>query len=241
MAKNIVLRHGGRIWAETHDQACWSFVLLFGKQPHAIGPSDLMLEIMNSRPELKRMLALIADMIAKVVGVERCFLFLADSTTEGLLLGASNGDETPADAEIEIGRGQGLSGKVFEDAVPIVLNSGPATADSTIRDVLPFETSPCASVPVRLKGKAIGVLTVAGKGGESEVFDGKDLCLLAALGDRIGVAFERATSYESARDQFVSAMVVLRSVLEARRALRAASDEHASPQVESAAGVEGAA
>jgi HD-GYP domain-containing protein (c-di-GMP phosphodiesterase class II) len=83
-------------------------------------------------------------------------------------------------------------------------------------------------VPIRLKGEVVGVLTVADKHGNHEFFDEDDLGLLAAMGDRIGVAIERATSYESARDQFVSAMVAMKSVMEARNMPAGKSMDHAA-------------
>ncbi|MGD8629087.1 MAG: GAF domain-containing protein, partial [bacterium] len=226
VAKNIVFRHGGRIWAETHDPASWSLVVLFGKEKKAIMPSDLMLEIMTSRPELRRMLSLVTDMISKVIEVGSCELLLEDSATGKLVGGAGHvGKDGTSLVTMPAG---GLSGKVYEGGRPVVLNSEMDLADSGIKETLPFERVPCASVPIRLKGKAVGVLTVADKHGSNEFFDEDDLALLAALGDRIGVAIERATSYESARDQFVSAMVAMKSVMEARNIPAGKSMDHAA-------------
>jgi GAF domain-containing protein len=225
VAKNIVFRHGGRIWAETHDPACWNIVVLFGKESKTILPSDLMLEIVASRPELKRMLDLVADMISKVMDVAGCRLLLEDSSTGNLTVGAGVGGGAERD-ESPVGRGQGLSGKVFDSGRPIVLNSQMGIADLGIDETLPFEKVPCASVPIKLKGRVVGVLTVSDKNGRSDFFSDDEVGLLAALGDRIGVALERATSYESARDQFVSAMVAMKTVLEARRTSFGQAREH---------------
>jgi K+-sensing histidine kinase KdpD len=226
VAKNIVFRHGGRIWAETHDPACWSLVVLFGKERKAIMPSDLMLEIMTSRPELKRMLALVTDMISKVMEVGRCQLLLEDSTTGNLMLGASINFKQSDDSMFMVGANEGLSGKVYQQSIPVALNSEQELADLGVSGTLAFERVPCACVPIRLKGRAVGVLTVSDKHNRSDFFDEDDLGLLAALGDRIAVAIERATSYESARDQFVSAMVAMKSVLEARRAPAGKAADH---------------
>jgi HD-GYP domain-containing protein (c-di-GMP phosphodiesterase class II)/signal transduction histidine kinase len=215
VAKNIVFRHNGRIWAETHDQSCWNLVVLFGKESKAIMPSDLMLEIMASRPELKRMLALVTDMVSKVMGVSDCQLLLEDSATGNLMVGAGSSDQEQGISMVR--KGQGLSGRVFEEGQPVVLNSQVALADLSLGEILPFERVPCASVPIRLKGRVVGVLTVSDKNKRSDFFGEDEVGLLVALADRIGVALERATSYESARDQFVSAMVAMKTVLEARR------------------------
>jgi HD-GYP domain-containing protein (c-di-GMP phosphodiesterase class II) len=226
VAKNIVLRHGGRIWAETHDPACWNLVVLFGKQKRTILPSDLMLEIMASRPELKRMMALVADMISKVMDVSRCQILLEDSATGNLVSGIGSGSSVELEGLPVIQKGQGLSGRVFEEGNPIVLNSQMTVADVGIEETLSFENVPCASVPIKLKGRVVGVLTVSDKNGKADFFGDEEVGLLAALGDRIGVALERATSYESARDQFVSAMVAMKTVLEARRASFGQAREH---------------
>jgi GAF domain-containing protein len=232
VAKNIVLRHGGRIWAETHDRSSWAFVVLFGKARKAVMPSDLMLEIMSSRPELKRMLTLVADMISKVMEVSRCLLFLEDSATGNLMLGASVNYHLAEGSRIVVRKGEGLTGKVYDEGRAIVLNSEQEVADSGIGEILQFERIPCTSVPIRLKGRVVGVLTVSDKNANDAFFEESDSCLLAALGERIGVAFERATSYESARDQFVSAMVAMKSVLEARSAPMSKTDEHTGLVVE---------
>ncbi|MFC1799948.1 HD domain-containing phosphohydrolase, partial [Candidatus Eisenbacteria bacterium] len=175
---------------------------------------------------LRRMLSLVTDMISKVIEVDRCELLLEDSATGKLVAGAGQaGEDGTSLVTMPAG---GLSGKVYEEGRPVVLNSEMDLADSGIKETLPFERVPCASVPIRLKGEVVGVLTVANKHGNHEFFDEDDLGLLAALGDRIGVAIERATSYESARDQFVSAMVAMKSVMEARSIPAGKSMDHAA-------------
>ena len=108
VAKNIVFRHGGRIWAETHDSSCWNLVVLFGKESKAIMPSDLMLEIMASRPELRRMLSLVADMVSKVMDVSGCQLLLEDSATGTLMPGAGVSYDAGKEGLSAILKGQGL-------------------------------------------------------------------------------------------------------------------------------------
>jgi HD-GYP domain-containing protein (c-di-GMP phosphodiesterase class II) len=76
----------------------------------------------------------------------------------------------------------------------------------------------------------VGVVTVSGRSGGETCLDDSDVGLLAALADRIAVALERTTSYESARDQFVAAMTAMKAILEARRvtgAKRGVSDSAA--------------
>ena len=208
VCRNIVLRHGGRIWSETHDQAQWSFIVLFGRERRPIVPSDLTFEIVTSRPELKRMLALVADMTSRVLGVGACRIYLEDPTTATLVLEANTAPGATSQPGLRVAKGQGLAGQAFEQASPIVLDSPLEDADGNGR---------CAAVPIRMEGRAVGVVTVSGQTDDGAVLDQGDIGLLAAIADRIAVALERTTSYESARDQFVSVMTALRSILEARR------------------------
>jgi GAF domain-containing protein len=217
VCRNIVLRHGGRIWAETHDPASWSFVILFGRARRTIVPSDLTFEILTSRPELRSMLAMVADMISKVVEVRRCLIFLEDPATGNLMLEAAVGGDQTAEHGLVVEGARGATGRVFRQGEPIILNSRSLSADSPGGERLPFERPPCAAVPIRSEGRAVGVVTVSEKTAEDAWFDEGDMGLLAALADRIAIALERTTSYESARDQFVAVMTAMRAILEARR------------------------
>ena len=224
VCRNIVLRHGGRIWADAQDDGSWCFTILFGRQRRSMVPSDLTFEIVTSRPELKRMFALVADMITKVIGVRRCQIFLEDPATSRLVLEATVGTNGTFDHDLSVERGQGLTGRVFDQGRPIVLNSQSDAADLVDGRRLPFEGIPCAAVPVRTEGRVVGVVTVSEKLTDGARFDDGDVGLLAALADRVAVALERTTSYESARDQFVAAMTAMKGILEARRAAGAAQD-----------------
>jgi GAF domain-containing protein len=217
VCRNIVLRHGGRIWSDTSDDGSWCFTILFGRQRRSMVPSDLTFEIVTSRPELKRMFALVADMITKVMDVKRCLIFLEDPATSKLVLEATVGSNGLFDHGLSVEPGRGLTGRVFAQGCPIVLNSQSEAADLPDCGCLPFEALPCAAVPVRTEGRVVGVVTVSERVNHEASFDDGDVGLLAALADRIAVALERTTSYESARDQFVAAMTAMKAILEARR------------------------
>jgi GAF domain-containing protein len=217
VCRNIVLRHGGRMWSETHDPGSWNFIILFGRQPRRVVASDLTFEIVSSRPELKRMFALVAEIIAELMDAGRCLIFLEEPTTGNLVLEARVGDRDGAGHRLELDKSQGVTGKVYESGVPVVLNSREESADSSGGGRLAFEKAPCAAVPIKMDGRVVGVVTISGRRSCDAPFDEGDLSLLVALADRISVALERTTSYESARDQFVAAMTAMKSILEARR------------------------
>ena len=218
VCRNIVLRHGGRIWSETHDPASWNFIILLGRQRRSLVPSDLTFEILTSRPEMRRMLTLVADLVSKVMEVQSCFIFLEDPATGRLVMEAAVGDGASHERRLVVERGTGATGKVFELGRAIILNSAAEAADLLGSErLLHFEKIPCAAVPIKTEGRAVGVLTVSVKRGADPAFEAGEAALFAAIGDRIAVALERSTSYESARDQFVAAMTAIKAFLEARR------------------------
>jgi GAF domain-containing protein len=224
VSKNIALRHGGRIWAETHDPNMWNLNVLFAKSQRPVIPVDLMFDTLSSRPDLKKMLDLVADMVCKAMDAARCFLYLEDTATRSLALEGGAGPP-PGEAAGPLSPRAGLANKVFERGNPIILNSGEEAAELKIGAESPVEAYPCALVPVRAGERVIGVIGVEGGKRRARAFDREEVALLVALADRIGVAFDRATSYESARNQLVSVMQSIKWVLEARGVARAAEPE----------------
>jgi GAF domain-containing protein len=217
VCRTIVLRHGGRIWCETDNGTSWKFIILFGKGDKSVVPSDLTFELITSRPELRRMLGLVADLISQVMAVRRCLIFLEQPAAGRLTLEACVDYDGSTHPGMEIDRGEGATGRVFERGKPILLNSGAMDADSSIGGRLAFERMPCAAVAIKTEGHTAGVITISERTAPDDVLGEADLGLFAALVDRVGVALERTTSYETAKDQFVSVMTAMKSILEARR------------------------
>ena len=215
VSRNIVIRHGGRIWAETHDPASWTLNVLFGKSQRPVVPADLMFETMSSRPDIKKMLDLVAEMVSKTMEAAGCFIYLEDTATRSLALEGGTGKlsgDGPGAADPLARRAR----EVFERGRPILLNCEREAAELEIGTDSRVEEYPCAFAPIRAGERVIGVIGVEGGTARAHAFDPEGLALLVALADRIGVAFDRATSYESARNQLVSVMESVKWVLEAR-------------------------
>ncbi len=215
VSRNIVLRHGGRIWAETHDPASWTLNVLFGKSQRPVVPSDLMFDTMSSRPDIRKMLDLVADMVSKTMEAAGCHIYLEDTATGELALEGGSGDPSGGTAG-EAGTLAGPAREVFDRGRPILLNCEAEAAELEVGADSPIGEYPCAFAPIRAGERVIGVIGVEGGKQRARVFDREELALLVALADRIGVAFDRATGYESARNQLVSVMESVRWVLEAR-------------------------
>ena len=224
VSRNIALRHGGRIWAETHDVNMWNLNVLFAKSQRPVIPVDLMFDTLSSRPDLKKMLDLVADMVCKAMDAGRCSIYLEDTATRSLALEGGKG-AAPGEAAGNAGGRACLAHEVFERGKPIILNSGEEAAELKIGAESPINGYPCAFVPVRAGERVIGVIGIEYGNRRARAFDREEVALLVALADRIGVAFDRATCYESARNQLVSVMESIKWVLEARGVARAAEPE----------------
>lgn len=216
VSKNIVLRHGGRIWAETHDPNRWQLNVLLSKRQRPLVPPDLVFDNLSSRPDIKKMLDLVADMVSRAMEARLCFVYLEDTATGELTLEGCtwqwHGDAA-AEAGSEASR---LPLYVLEKGEPIMLNSAAETAELRVGGGPPFRGYPCALAPIRAGERVIGVIGVEGDNTDARALNREGLALLVALADRIGVAFDRATSYESTRNQLVGVMQSLKWVLEAR-------------------------
>jgi len=182
-----------------------------------------MFDTMSSRPDIKKMLDLVADMVSKAMDAAACRIYLEDTATRRLALegGAGAPHEAPGAAEhLAV-----LAQEVFERGRPILLNSEAEAAELEIGTDSPTEGYPCAFAPVRAGERVIGVIGVEGGKTRARALEPEELALLVALADRIGVAFDRATSYESARNQLVSVMESVKWVLEARGGARVEKPE----------------
>jgi signal transduction protein with GAF and PtsI domain len=161
------------------------------------------------------MLDLVADMVSKTMDAAGCCIYLEDTATRRLALEGGTDMVSGDAAESGNPRG-GLASAVFERGKPISLNSGEEAAELKIGANLPCEGYPCAFAPVRAGERVIGVIGVEGGQRHPRAFEHEEIALLVALADRLGVAFDRATCYESARNQLVSVMESIKWVLEAR-------------------------
>lgn len=133
----------------------------------------------------------------ELLKAERASLMVFDESRNEISLRAAVGLATP---EADIGRtrlGEGISGRVLESGLPLVVESleiarlPPAPAERN------YKTKSFISYPITIRGRKIGVLNVTDKSGGG-TFDDVDLSLLEIIGPQIAVALERAEWQERA-------------------------------------------
>jgi len=93
--------------------------------------------------------------------------------------------------------GEGLSGRVAQSGQPLVVKDVSADPRLTRMVVREEGLRSLACVPIRSKGKVLGVLFAVTRGYRE--FTDQDVGLLTAIGHQVGVAIENAHLFEQAR------------------------------------------
>lgn len=150
----------------------------------------------NSTLSLKKSLKTIVSKATKLLKVERSSLMLLDRSGKFLTIFASTGLSPSIIRNTRIKVGEGISGWVAEKGKPLLIQD--IQKDKRFpkrKEKGRYTTNSLLSVPLKAKGKTIGVLNVNNKR-ERAIFTPSDLKLLAALADEAGIALHNARLYE---------------------------------------------
>lgn len=133
----------------------------------------------------------------ELLNAERASLMVFDENRNEISLKAAVGLATDEEGVGRTRLGEGISGKVLETGLPLVVENletaklTPAPSDRN------YKTKSFISYPITIGGRKIGVLNVTDKSGGG-TFDDVDLSLLEIIGPQIAVALERAEWQERA-------------------------------------------
>jgi PAS domain S-box-containing protein len=136
------------------------------------------------------------DCVLATMKSEQGLIHLWDETNENLRLAAQQGMGPELIAQIEaVPPGRGLTGWVFEQARPLMtpnLGVDPSVPQSLCDNLF----NAYVGVPMRAKGKVVGVFSVLDEAGRR--FGNDEVALLASIADQVGVAVENARLYQQA-------------------------------------------
>lgn len=160
--------------------------------------------------DIDKLLELVLDLTATVLGgVKTSSVILHDEETNCLQVMLYKGSKTVEQLQ-PIQVGEGIAGKVFEKGEPIIINDI-KSSDQTDVDV--GKSSIC--VPLKVKEKTIGVLSVSDKL-SGETFDKSDLEMLVTLASQIAVTLFNAQLYEDLEASYLSAVRALANSIDAK-------------------------
>ena len=155
-------------------------------------------ETLLSEVEIERLYELILGVVEEETGADTISLMLLDETTQELCVEAALGlpEELVGAARVKIG--ERIAGWVLEKEEPLLLTDRSKVAPA-IRDAMQREELTSAlCVPLKIKGRVIGVLN-ASKTGWDSPFDDHDLELLSILASQVAIAIENSRVHAATR------------------------------------------
>ncbi len=162
--------------------------------------------------DISKLLELVLDLTANVLGgVKTSSVILYDSELDCLQIMLYKGERSMESMQ-PIKPGEGIAGKVFKRGEPIIINDFQKQKDGETGS---GRSSIC--VPLKVKEKTIGVLSVSDKK-SGEPFDQSDLDMLVTLASQISISLYNAQLYEDLEASYLSAVRALANSIDAKDA-----------------------
>ncbi|HUT53077.1 MAG TPA: GAF domain-containing protein [bacterium] len=173
--------------------------------------------ILNStlNPKLVRKRAM--EAAVELLECETGSLYLIDPEKNELYFEVALGEKGDAVKEIRLKMGEGIAGWVAKEGQSDLVrdtSTDPRWASRVDRKSK-FQTRNMVTVPMRARGRAIGVLQAINKLHDKS-FDTEDLRLLESLADQVAIALENARLYEEQKVMFKETAEALATAIEKR-------------------------
>ncbi|MBI1871110.1 MAG: sigma 54-interacting transcriptional regulator [Chlamydiae bacterium] len=154
--------------------------------------------LLNSSLDLSEILKYMMDLTNQLLHCEASSLLLLDEKTNELVFKTATGQKAKDLKQLSLKVGQGIAGWVAEKGKPLIVpevEKDPrhfGQADTKTG----FKTKSILCVPMKAKGKLIGVVEAINKK-ENLQFDQDDLSVLSILADQAAIAIQNARTYEA--------------------------------------------
>jgi signal transduction protein with GAF and PtsI domain len=158
-------------------------------------------ESISSTLEQTTVLKQIVEVVVEVTKADACLLYLISENKDELILRASKNPHPRLIGRISIGLGEGITGWVAREKVPVVVPRN-ASDDARFKFFhrLPEDRYQAfVSVPIISKGEIIGVINVQHK--RSKRYTEEALALLLTIANQVGGAIANARLYNEMREK----------------------------------------
>ncbi len=146
--------------------------------------------------DLDTILKIGLDNVLELLKSEIGGILLLDEKTRSLQYGVQRGLSPNHAKELKMRIGEGIIGQVAQSGEPVVIGDISKDPRAFRPDlVLADGMLGFASVPLKVRGKVIGVIIVSSH--KANRFDDDDVALLTSIGDYLGTAIEQIHLYES--------------------------------------------
>ena len=217
ICRDIVARHGGRIWGERVQPRGVRFNALLPRRDEIIrrGTDNGRHTIFGDVPEFAEKLI---HWIGELMRVRIVSLMVPDQGGEHLVIEAAMGLEDAVVQDTRLQRGEGIAGCVWRDGEAILLDD--IALDERAFSDAPrprYETGSLLSAPVRRDGQVVGVVNVNNRL-DGQSFTERDKLLLDVLSARLGLILARVTEQQRGNREFAELSQALRKSIAVRRA-----------------------
>lgn len=173
--------------------------------------------VINSTLERKEVLRRAMEAATRLMGCEVGSLLLIDQESRELVFEVALGEKGDRVREICLKLGEGIAGWVAERGEPLLVSDAYKDLRFSPRadERSKFTTRNMLCVPVRSKGRVIGVLQAINKL-HGDGFLPEDIGLFESLANQVAIAIENASLYEEVRETFLSTAEALADAIEKR-------------------------
>ena len=158
--------------------------------------------VVNSSLDILRVLEQSMGFVGELVGVEACCIYELDETRGELTFRPARGEASGTRREVRVRVGEGVTGWA-------ALHGRPLLVQDTSREerfspkadrAAGFRARSMVAVPIRHRGRVVGVLAVMNKRGP-EPFNEQDVEVLELVANQIGTAMENARLYGKLKER----------------------------------------
>ena len=147
--------------------------------------------------EPEKLYEAILETSVRLAEAERGSLMLLDDADSCLTIKAAKGINRNLLGEIKIRVGEGISGKVFRDGMPLLMENIGHDARGYGERKTKYRTDSFVSIPLKIGETTIGVLNITDKI-TGEIFSQDDMLLLRSFASYASIALERSNYYSLA-------------------------------------------
>lgn len=157
----------------------------------------------NSYLEPNAVINFIMERIKHLVECQAWSLLLLDEENNQLVFKAALGEKSDKLAEIKLKIGEGVAGKVAETGQPMIVDDAEKCPyfNKEIDRITKFKTKNILAVPLKARGKIIGVFEIINKRGKERTeFSDKDLETVMLFLEPAAIALENAMLFQKTKE-----------------------------------------
>ncbi len=172
--------------------------------------------VINSTLKENEIMKRTIESITKLLHSESGSLLILDEKSKELYFDVAHGEKGDEIKRIRLKLGEGIAGWVAKEGKPLIVNDVQSDKRHYRKadEASQYVTRNILCVPVKIKGKVIGVIEAVNK--INGLFTKGDLSILTYLADQVAIAIDNAKLYEELKRTFLDTSEALAEAIEQR-------------------------